>query len=148
MDSKTLEHISELIEKSLYIKEIYNRAADSSDFKGLSDYFRKKSAERKKFSEELIKMLYDLGGKYEENKNLTERKSDLPLGSFETLGDPTDISPQALFNLTISANREILGNYEAILAQSDLPENHGALLKKQLGKTERTVSNIKFIGDI
>ncbi len=147
MEKEIEEKLNELIAKSFCVKEVYDWAKEMTTSQGVSDYFKEKSEERKKFSKDLIKIIYAMGGRFEEDKNLTENNSGnirSPLLS----GDLNDISDQSLLNETIKANREITGEYETLLTQFQLPQEQASILKEQLAETERIASENKFADDI
>jgi hypothetical protein len=148
MEKEALDKLNELTGKSLCIRELYAYAKERAVSDHIAHYFKKKSEERKEFSNELIRIIYNLGGKFEEEKKLTETNAGEAMAPQALSVDAKDLTDQILLNETIKANRDIIGDYEELLTEFRLPDEQASILKKQLSRTEKTASEVKFAEDI
>jgi hypothetical protein len=99
-------------------------------------------------AENLIKLIYELGGKYAEEKNTTDDNTEVGDGSTILSGDKKP-SDQDLLNETIRLNKKIAKHYEKLLVDHyDLPNDKAAVLKEQLAQTEKIIAEIHFARDV
>ncbi|MEH6679961.1 MAG: hypothetical protein V7724_05400 [Sediminicola sp.] len=140
--------LNKLTKQRLTISEAYKKAAHLAQSDELEDYFEKRSDTSRKMAEDLIKLIYEMGGKYDEEKNATDENTEVGDGSIILSGNK-DLSDQDLLNETIRLHKKIVGLYEKLLTDHyDIPNDKAQVLKDQLAHTEKVIAEVQFVGDV
>lgn len=140
--------LNQVIQQRLTISETYKKAAELAESEELGRYFKKRADNSKTMAENLIKLIYELGGKYGEEKNTTDDNTEVGDGSTILSGDKK-LSDQELLNETIRLNKKIAKHYEKLLVDHfDVPNDKAAVLKEQLAETEKIIAEVHFVQDL
>jgi len=130
-----LNKLNELSEKLLAIKEVYQKLSKVATAKELQNYFAKREDDFESFSKNMIQLIYKLGGKYEENKNLTEENST-DLSSILFSKEIKNTSDEILIKETKHITEKIIEAYKAIISNKELSQKDTDLLKSQLDELQ------------
>ncbi|MDO6737807.1 PA2169 family four-helix-bundle protein [Wenyingzhuangia sp. 2_MG-2023] len=123
----------------------FSKAAENTSHLGLKAYFKTKSEQRKKFSDELMDEIKALDGDFDKEGSMqgSAHRTWMDLKSYFTNDDA-----EAMLEEAITGEKKSVEDYKDVIYDTAIPPSIKSILQTQLSKIENGLSTIKTLEDI